>query len=172
MNLSVIENKIRNIPDFPKKGIQFKDITPILKDPLCFDFIIDCFFNEYKNKKINSIVGIESRGFIFGAPLAIKMKIPFVLARKPGKLPYKTISQEYDLEYGKDSLEIHEDSINQNDKVLIIDDLIATGGTVLACKKLIKKLSNKEPEFGFFIDLGIVEKSFPNSYSIIKFNIK
>ena len=122
MNLTELKILIRNVPDFPKKGIQFKDITTILQNPVAFNFVIDSFFNNCESKKIDKIVGIESRGFIFGAPLALKLNLPFVIARKPGKLPHKTVSQEYELEYGNDSLEIHEDSIQENENVLIIDD--------------------------------------------------
>ena len=169
MENSIIKNSLRNIPDFPKPGIQFKDITPILQNPQLFNEVIEIFYNKYKNDKIDVIVGIESRGFIFGAPLAIKLGTSFVLARKPGKLPAKKLSIEYDLEYGTDSLEIHEDAINLNDNVLIIDDLLATGGTANACGKLVEKLSRKQPQYGFLIDLKISKKSFANSFSVIKF---
>ncbi len=169
MDIQQIKNLIRNVPDFPKKGIQFKDITTILMNPDAFKFVINLFHDHYKNLSIDVIVGIESRGFIFGAPLAIELDCPFVLARKPGKLPSEIISQDYALEYGFDSLQIHKDSIKMDENVLIIDDLLATGGTAKACGKMVKKLSNKEPNYGFFIDLGISEKSFANCYSIVNF---
>ena len=172
MDIDLIKNSIRNIPDFPKKGIQFKDITTILNDPKIFNYVIQLLYVHYQNKDIDVIVGIESRGFIFASPLALKLNCPFALARKPGKLPSETINHEYELEYGTDSLEIHKDSIRINDNVLIIDDLLATGGTAAACGKMVKKLSNKEPNYGFFIDLGISQKDFVNSFSIVNFNNK
>lgn len=172
MDIDLIKNSIRNIPDFPKKGIQFKDITTILNDPKIFNYVIQLFHDHYQNKDIDVIVGIESRGFIFASPLALKLKRPFALARKPGKLPSETINQDYELEYGTDSLEIHKDSIRINDNVLIIDDLLATGGTAHACGEMVKKLSNKQPNYGFFIDLGISQKDFVNSFAIVNFNAK
>ncbi len=169
MDLNQIKSLIRNVPNFPKAGIQFKDITTILQNPIAFNYVVDSFFDYYKKMNPDVIVGIESRGFIFGAPLAIKLNCSFVLARKPGKLPSNTITQEYDLEYGTDALQLHSDSIKNNDNVVIIDDLLATGGTATACGELVKKLSGIEPNFGFFIDLGISEKSFVNCFSLVKF---
>ena len=130
-----IDKTVRNIPDFPKPGIQFKDITPLLTDPELFELIIADFASkcsqlaEINGVTIDRIMGIESRGFIFGAPLAVALGVPFVLARKPNKLPYEHISQEYELEYGTATLQLHTDAIEQGDTVVIVDDLLATGGT-------------------------------------------
>ena len=153
MKIDKIKKSIRNIPDFPKPGIQFKDITTLLKDKDAFYQSVESFYDIFKDKKIDLILGIESRGFIFGAPLAIKMGCGFILARKPGKLPSKTISEDYDLEYGKNSIEIHIDSINKNDNVLIVDDLLATGGTAQAVGKIVKQLGGKIVSYCFLIEL-------------------
>ncbi|MFZ7132013.1 MAG: adenine phosphoribosyltransferase [Eubacteriales bacterium] len=131
---------IRIIPDFPEKGISFKDITTLLKDPAALKYTVDAFEDMAKNLKVDIVVGPEARGFIFGTALAYKLNAGFVPIRKPGKLPYKTISQQYALEYGADCLEIHQDAIRSGDNVLIIDDLLATGGTLYSSAQLIEKL--------------------------------
>ena len=154
MDIDKIRESIRNVPDFPKPGIQFKDITTLLQDQDSFKDTIELFYNAFKDKKVDIIVGIESRGFIFAAPLAIKLGCQFVLARKPGKLPSKTISEEYELEYGKDAIEIHQDAIGPNDKVLIVDDLLATGGTAKATGSLVEKLGGKIVSYAFLIVLS------------------
>tara|TARA_X000000368_G_C22767670_1_gene595678 strand:- start:190 stop:711 length:522 start_codon:yes stop_codon:yes gene_type:complete len=173
MNVDKIKKHIRNVPDFPKPGIQFKDITPILQDPDLFFYVIDCFYDRYKDKNINSVVGIDSRGFIFGAPLALKLDCSFVLARKKGKLPYKSISAEYELEYGKDSIEMHIDAIEPKDNVLIIDDLLATGGTSKAVIELVKKLDGNIFEISYLIELldlnGVAQLGDVNKFSLIQF---
>ena len=148
---------IRDVPDFPKKGIIFKDITPLLKNSKSLKTMVDIFYNYYKSKKIDKIVSMESRGFIIGSALAYKLGAGFVPVRKKGKLPYKTISVTYDLEYGKDTLEIHKDSINPGDHVLIIDDVLATGGTAKAVTELIEKLSGKIAGLGFLIELSFLK---------------
>jgi len=153
MNIEHLKSSIRNVPDFPKPGIQFKDITPILQNPKLFGNVIDIFYDRYKNEKIDVIVGIESRGFIFAAPLALKLGCSLAIARKPGKLPYETVSAEYSLEYGVDTLELHTDAFNPGEKVLIMDDLLATGGTAKAAGKLVKKLKGKIECFAFLINL-------------------
>ena len=129
MNNIDLKSMIRTIPDFPKKGVMFRDITTILQNKEGFAYVIDKFYERYKNKNIDIIVGIESRGFIFGAALAYKLGCSFVPIRKEGKLPHKTIKQEYALEYGTAAIEIHKDAIKHGQKVLIVDDLIATSGT-------------------------------------------
>ena len=131
----------------------FRDITTQLKDPKAFSHVIDTFAERYKNKDINKIIGIESRGFIFGSALAHKLNLPFIPIRKPNKLPAETVSEEYELKYGRDKVEIHKDAINQGDKVLIIDDLVATSGTCLAACNLVKKLGGEIVECGFVIEL-------------------
>ena len=154
MDIDKIKKSIRNVPDFPKPGIQFKDITTLLEDPDAYQEVIEGFYKEFKKKYIDVIVGIESRGFIFAAPLAIMLKAKFVLARKSGKLPGKIIQQKYDLEYGTDAIEIHSDSINDGDKVLIVDDLLATGGTANATGKIIAKLNGQLVSYAFLIKLN------------------
>ena len=174
MDIEHIKKSIRNVPDFPKIGIQYKDITPLLKNHIIFDEVIDIFYNRYKDKNINAVIGIESRGFIFGAPLSLRLNCSFVPARKKGKLPFNNISAEYDLEYGKDSIEIHEDSINAGDNIIIIDDVIATGGTAGAVVELITKLNGNIIELGFLIELSslIDKKNIRKNeyYSIVKYD--
>ena len=126
-NAEWLKSKIRTVPNWPKPGIMFRDITTLIQDPEAFNYVIEKFAEHYQQKGIQKIAGIESRGFIFGAALAREMKLPFVLIRKKGKLPAETVSQEYALEYGTDKIEMHKDSINTGEKVLIIDDLLATG---------------------------------------------
>ena len=154
MNIEQLKNTIRNVPDFPKLGIQFKDITTLLMEHDAFNYCIDIFYQEFKDENIDAVVGIESRGFIFAAPLALKLGCRFVIARKPGKLPSATIAEEYDLEYGTDGIEMHTDSINTGDRVLIIDDLLATGGTAKATGRIIKKLQGEIVSYGFLIVLN------------------
>ena len=153
MDIEHLKNSIRNIPDYPKPGIQFKDITPILQNPELFGNVIDIFYDRYKNEKIDVIVGIESRGFIFAAPLALKLGCSLAIARKPGKLPYETVSAEYSLEYGVDALELHTDAIKKGDRVLIVDDLLDTGGTAKAAGELVTKLKGDIICFAFLINL-------------------
>jgi 5'-methylthioadenosine phosphorylase len=144
---------IRTVPDWPKKGIMFRDITTLLSNPEAFEYSIKKFAERYSDKEITKIVGIESRGFIFGAALAKELKVSFVPVRKPGKLPSETISEEYELEYGTDKVEIHKDAIVDGDNVLVIDDLVATGGTMIAACNLVKKLNGKVIECAYVIDL-------------------
>ena len=153
MDIEHLKNSIRNIPDYPKPGIQFKDITPILQNPELFGNVIDIFHDRYKSEKIDVIVGIESRGFIFAAPLALKLGCSLAIARKPGKLPYETVSAEYSLEYGVDTLELHTDAFKPGEKVLIMDDLLATGGTAKAAGELVTKLKGDIVCFAFLINL-------------------
>lgn len=148
-----LKKSIRNIPDFPKKGIQFKDVTSLLKDAEAFQYSIEKFAASYDKKNITAICGVESRGFIIGAALAFKMGLAFIPVRKKGKLPAETISVEYHLEYGSDVLEIHKDSLNESDNVIIIDDLMATGGTMLAAANLVEQLGAKIAEICVIVDL-------------------
>jgi len=147
---------IRDVLDF-KPGITFFDITPLLADPSAFCYAIDALAERYKDSGANKIVAAEARGFIFGAPLAYKMNIGFIPVRKPGKLPYKTTSVSYDLEYGSDSLQMHVDAIAPNDRVLIIDDLLATGGTTNGMIKLVQGAGAKIAGIGFLIELGFLD---------------
>ena len=156
MNLS---EYIRDIPDFPREGILFRDITPLLSSPAAFNFAISKMSDLGKDLKPDVIVGIESRGFIFGIPIAMNLGLPFVPVRKQGKLPFQSLSASYNLEYGEDSLEIHEDALSPGDSVLIVDDLIATGGTLGACSELVGKLHAKVVGATVLIDLvGIRDK--------------
>lgn len=148
---------IRDIPDFPKPGIDFKDITPLLLNPEAFTECIDRFANEFKDKKIDVIAAAEARGFLFAAPLAIKMGVGMVPIRKPGKLPHKKHSHSYELEYGTDTLEMHIDGIEPGQNVLVLDDLLATGGTVLACCKMIEACDANVVSCAFLIHLGFLQ---------------
>ena len=140
-NIELIKSKIRAVPDFPKKGILFRDITTALKDAQTLKITVDELYEIFKDDKIDYIAGIESRGFIYGMPLAYKMNCGFIPIRKPNKLPAETISQEYELEYGTDKIEVHKDALQKTDRVLIVDDLLATGGTADAAIKLISKVA-------------------------------
>lgn len=138
-----LKKYIREVPDFPKPGINFYDISTLLQDTTGFSLALDRMERYATSRQTEKIVAIEARGFVFGAALADRMNVGLVIARKPGKLPYKTITQEYELEYGTDRIEIHEDSIGKGERVLIVDDLIATGGTLAAACKLVEKLGGK-----------------------------
>lgn len=168
-----LKDYIRNIPDFPKPGILFRDITTLLKDARMFKYTVDKFAAKYRNKKVAAIVAVEARGFIFGAALAYKLGAAFVPVRKKGKLPWKTNSVTYELEYGTDALEIHHDAIKSGDKVLIVDDLLATGGTVKAVTELLKQFRAKIAGIAFVIELTDLKgkdklKGYP-VYSLIKY---
>jgi len=148
-----IKSKIRTVLDYPKKGIQFRDITTLLKDPDGFRNVIDQFTHRYSAMKIDKIAGIESRGFIIGSALAYSLGLGFIPIRKKGKLPAETIGQDYDLEYGKDRIEIHKDAIEKDEKILLVDDLIATGGTASAAVNLIHSVNGHVVECAFVINL-------------------
>jgi len=148
-----LKDKVRHVQDFPKAGIDFIDITPLLHDPVVFEYIIDRFSQELENTDFDFIACTESRGFIFGAPLAYNLKKGFIPIRKKGKLPAETISVKYDLEYGYDILEIHADAVKPGQKVVIIDDLLATGGTIQASIDLFEKLGGKVQKILFLIEL-------------------
>ncbi len=152
-----LKNSIRDIPDFPKKGIIFKDITTLLKDGKKFQGAIDCLVERYNGKTIDKVVSIEARGFIFGSALAYKLGAGLVPVRKKGKLPHETHRVEYQLEYGTDTLEIHKDAISPGDKVLLVDDLLATGGTMSAVSGLIEKMGGKIVEVAFLIELTFLK---------------
>ena len=154
--MEALKKYIRDIPDFPKKGIVFKDITPLLISPEGLKLTMDTFYEKYKDQKIDKIIGVESRGFIFAPALAMMLGAGFVPVRKPGKLPYKTISIEYELEYGTDTLEIHTDAIEKGDKVLIVDDLIATGGTAKAVADMVKQLGGEIVDLAFLVELSFL----------------
>ena len=151
--LDLIKYSIKSIPNYPKEGIIFRDITTLLEVPSAFKATIDLIVEQYRDKGITKVLGTESRGFIFGAPVALALGLPFELVRKPKKLPRETISQSYQLEYGQDTLEMHVDAISEGDNVLIIDDLLATGGTVEATVKLVQRLGGVVKHAAFVINL-------------------
>jgi adenine phosphoribosyltransferase len=144
---------IREVPDFPKPGILFYDITTLLQDPLALRMTVDRFVWFFAQKRIDKVVGIESRGFIFAPTVAYNLNAGFVPVRKPGKLPYQAARQGYDLEYGTDAIEMHNDAVKPGEHVLIVDDLIATGGTALAAAKLVESLGGQVAGFGFLVEL-------------------
>ena len=170
--MSDLAQYVRNIPDFPKPGIQFKDITTLLKNPTAFKLCLD-EMEKQVSEEIDIIVGTESRGFIFGAPLADRLGAGFVPVRKPGKLPAATAAEEYELEYGTDKLEIHTDAIRAGQKVVLVDDLLATGGTMVATANLVEKLGGKISHIIFLIELeflqGRQKLSGYNVTSLLKF---
>ncbi len=168
-----LKEHIRDIPDFPKQGILFRDITTLLKEKKAFKEAIDSLTAKFKGKKIDVVVAVESRGFILGGAIAHKLKVGFVPVRKKGKLPWKTNSASYELEYGTDTLQMHQDAIMPGEKVLIVDDLLATGGTVKAVTELVKQLQGKIVGISFLIELTALKgkeklKGFP-VYSLIKY---
>ncbi|MDI6642097.1 MAG: adenine phosphoribosyltransferase [Elusimicrobiota bacterium] len=153
LDLYGLKKFIRDVKDFPKKGIIFRDITPLLKDKKAFAIAIDLLAKHYKNTKIDKIVSMESRGFIVGALLAYKLGVGFVPVRKKGKLPWKTATVSYKLEYGKDTLEIHKDGFSKGERILVVDDVLATGGTAEAVLRLVKKLGGVPVGLGVLIEL-------------------
>jgi adenine phosphoribosyltransferase len=159
-----IRAHIRSIPDFPKQGIMFRDITPLLLSDSAFGEAIDLFYRRYRDGGISKVVSIESRGFIFGSVLAYRLGAGFVPVRKPNKLPAETISESYTLEYGQDTLEMHRDAIDGGDSVLIVDDLLATGGTAAAASRLVERCGGTVRELAFLIELSFLngrEKLLP-----------
>ncbi|HOK40346.1 MAG TPA: adenine phosphoribosyltransferase [bacterium] len=173
MSIKNLENFIRDVPNFPKEGIIFKDITPLLQNQEAFRKAIKTISNLYKDKNIDIVVGAEARGFIFAAPVAFRLEAGFVPVRKPGKLPYQTIKEEFQLEYGVDAFEIHTDAIKENQNVLIVDDVLATGGTAQAIAKLVEKLKGNVVGICFLIELTFLNgrdklKNY-NVESLIKF---
>lgn len=153
---SEIERAIRNIPDFPKPGIQFKDITPVLASAGLFSGTIDLLTNSFKPGEVDAVVGIDARGFIFAAAAALRLEAGFVPVRKKGKLPYQTVEQEYDLEYGTATVALHTDALKPGSRVLLIDDLLATGGTAAAAAALVRRLGAEILEISFLIELSFL----------------
>ncbi len=153
MNNETLIKNLRNVPDFPIPGIQFKDVSTLFKDSKCLSLMVDELYDMYKDKGITKVVGIESRGFVVGAALAVRLGAGFVMCRKPGKLPAKTIRECYMKEYGKDSIEIHADAIGEDDVVLLHDDLLATGGSMKAAYNLVQKFHPKKTYINFIIEL-------------------
>ncbi|MBQ3902595.1 MAG: adenine phosphoribosyltransferase [Lachnospiraceae bacterium] len=168
-----IEDYVRTVPDFPKEGIMFRDVTTVLKDPNGFQLAIDLMMKELAGLDFDVIAGTESRGFIFASPIAYLMKKSLILVRKKGKLPFDTVSESYDLEYGSAEIEIHSDSIKKGDKVVLVDDLIATGGTMAASAKLFERLGGEVVRMVFLMELeGLEGRKILKDYdvrSIIKY---
>jgi adenine phosphoribosyltransferase len=154
--MDAVRARIRDVPDFPKKGIVFKDITPVLADPRLFRDVIDAFVARWKDERIAKIVAIESRGFIFGAPLAYALGAGFSIARKPGKLPWETIRETYALEYGEAALELHIDALRPGERVLVVDDVLATGGTADAVGRLVARQGAELVAYSFLVELGFL----------------
>jgi adenine phosphoribosyltransferase len=158
-NMSVeakLRAAIRDVPNFPKEGIIFKDITPIMQNPELSNEVLDEMYNMYKDQDLDAVAGIESRGFLFGYPLAMRLGLPFILIRKKGKLPYEKISHDYDLEYGSATIEMHTDAVGSKQKVLIHDDLLATGGSAEAAAHLIEKSGGQVAGFNFLVALDFL----------------
>ena len=153
MNNEILLNNLRSIPDFPVKGINFRDVTTLFKNAECLRIMLDELYDIYKDKGITKIVGIESRGFVMASALAVKLGAGVVLCRKPGKLPAETVRETYTKEYGEDTIEIHKDAIDENDVVLLHDDLLATGGTMKAALNLVNKFHPKKTYMNFLIEL-------------------
>ncbi len=148
--------RIRDIPDFPKKGIVFKDITPVLADGKLFRRVIDSLADRYRGERVSKVVGIESRGFLFAAPVAIALGVGVAIVRKPGKLPWRTVREVYDLEYGQDALEMHLDAVHPAERVLVVDDVLATGGTAGAVGGLLARQGAEVVGYAFLIELGFL----------------
>ncbi len=148
---------IVDVPDFPKPGVVFKDITPVLCNPRIYEAVIGLMYEEFRDAGIDLVLGVESRGFFFAAPLALKLDRGFIPVRKPGKLPRERISAAYALEYGLDALELHSDAVSHGQKVLLVDDVLATGGTISACAELVRKLGGRVAGFCFLMELGFLK---------------
>ena len=170
-----LKKSIRDVPDFPRPGIMFKDISPVMLDSELSSEIVDNLFSIYKTKQIDAVAGIESRGFLFGYPLAIRLGVPFILIRKEGKLPYQKISHSYELEYGKAVVEMHVDAVSEGQRILVHDDLLATGGSAKAASQLIKKCGGVICGFNFLVSLDflngkkVLKKECDNIMSLINY---
>ncbi len=154
--MDAIRSRIRDVPDFPKKGIVFKDITPVLQDPATFRLAVDALADRWRGERIAKVVGIESRGFLFAAPLAYALGAGLTIVRKPGKLPWERIREVYDLEYGQDALELHIDAVGVGDRVVVVDDLLATGGTAEAVGRLVARQGADLRGYSFVVELGFL----------------
>jgi len=173
MDIKILKSKIREIPDWPQKGVNFKDITPVLEDAAHFRFIVDRLAEFFADKEVKKVVGIDARGFLLASAVAYKLGAGVAIVRKKGKLPHETIAREYELEYGSNIIEIHKDAVSLKEKVIIIDDVLATGGTAKATADLIETLDGDIIGFGFLIDLtflkGKEKLSGYNIHSLIQY---
>jgi adenine phosphoribosyltransferase len=171
--LEPLKSMIRAIPDFPQKGVVFRDITPLLSDPDAFGRVIPALWAPWEGQRIDKVLGVEARGFILAAPVALHLSSGFVPVRKPGKLPYLVEQEEYELEYGTDSVEIHKDAISSGERVLIVDDVIATGGTALATARLVERLGGDVAGLSFLIEIsalgGMKKLEGYEAHSLLKF---
>ena len=163
-----LKKEIREIQDYPKEGISFKDITTLIKNPKAFNYVLNSIVDEFKDKGITKVVGLEARGFIFGGAIAGRLNAGFVPVRKRNKLPYKVLSETYELEYGEDKIEMHEDALTKDDVVLIHDDLLATGGTALATLRMVERCEVKKVYFSFVCDLEFIDT--PNKQILSRYN--
>ena len=163
-----LKKEIREIQDYPKEGISFKDITTLIKNPKAFNYVLNSIVDEFKDKGITKVVGLEARGFIFGGAIAGRLNAGFVPVRKRNKLPYKVLSETYELEYGEDKIEMHEDALTIDDVVLIHDDLLATGGTALAALRMVERCEVKKVYFSFVCDLEFIDT--PNKLILSRYN--
>jgi len=157
LNLAELRQYVVDVPDYPKDGVVFKDITPVLSTPRVYKYVIDCMAEEFKDAGVDLVIGIEARGFFFAGPLALKMHKGFIPVRKPGKLPRERISESYALEYGFDALELHSDAISAGQSVILVDDVLATGGTVSACAELVRRLGGTVSGYCFLMELEFLE---------------
>lgn len=153
----LVRQTILDVPDFPKPGIVYKDLTPVFQSPSVMQAMISAFVDRYRDKGLEAVVAVESRGFILGAPIALELGLPLVLARKKGKLPRAVVQQAYGLEYGEDVLEMHVDALSAGQRVVLIDDLLATGGTAAAAKSLVEKIGGDVVESAFIVELGFID---------------
>lgn len=176
MTLKELKSHVRTIVDWPEKDVRFRDVTPLFETPACFKTIVDTVCSHYQEIGADRIAGVDARGFVIGGAVANQMNLPFVLVRKKGKLPFETVSEDYLLEYGKASIEVHTDSVSKGDRIAIVDDLIATGGTLLAASKLIQRLGAEVAEVTAIIDLPelggskLLRESGLNVLSLIEFS--
>lgn len=176
MTLEELKSHVRTVVDWPEPGVRFRDITPLFETPLCFKTIVDAISAHYQGMGVDRIAGVDARGFVIGGAVANQMNLPFILVRKKGKLPFDTISEDYSLEYGKASIEIHRDSAAPGERIAIVDDLIATGGTLLAASKLFGRLNARVVEVSAVIDLPelggskLLQSSGLNVMSLIQFS--
>lgn len=173
--IETVRQNIRTIPDWPQPGVNFRDITPVLQDPRCFRMLIDIFVSRYMSQNLDVVAGVDARGFILGSVVAYELNLGFVPIRKKGKLPFDTLGEDYNLEYGSASVEIHTDAVHTGQRVLLMDDLIATGGTLLAASRLLKRLGANIVEACAIIDLPdlggskLIEESGTSVFSLYKF---